>query len=52
MFLFVGNVKLINFEKNRVLVCTSQVDMTRGKNPRLKMVKPNRLEPGVRTVNQ
>jgi hypothetical protein len=49
---FPANVNLINCEKKRVLVRTSQADTTHGKNPRWKMVKPKRPEPGVWTVNQ
>jgi hypothetical protein len=43
---FPMNVNVINFEDKRVLVSTSQADMTRGKNvivsdePRARMVKP------------
>jgi hypothetical protein len=55
--LFPTNVNLINFEEKRVLVCTSQADMTPGKSvivsdePRQRMVKPRIPELGVWTVN-
>jgi hypothetical protein len=56
--LFLVNVSLINFEEKKVLLRTSQADMTHGKNvivsdePRRRMVQPKSPEPGVWTVNR
>jgi hypothetical protein len=56
-YLFPTNVNLINFEEKRVLVRTSQADMTHGKSvivsdePWQRMVKSRSPELGVLIVN-
>jgi hypothetical protein len=48
---------MINFEKKKALVCSSQADTTKGKNvimsdePRVRMLKPRSPEPGEWKVN-
>jgi hypothetical protein len=55
---FPANVNMINFEEKKVLMCTSQVDSTGGKNvvvlnkPHAGMLKSRSPEPGVWKVNQ
>jgi hypothetical protein len=55
---FPMNVNMINFEEKRVLVLTSQADMTKGRNvivsdePRVRMVKPKNQELDVWKINQ
>jgi hypothetical protein len=55
---FSANVNLINFEEMKVLVLTSQADMTLGKNVvvsderRARMMKPPSPEPGVWKINE
>jgi hypothetical protein len=55
---FPMNMNMINFEEKRVLVRTSQVESTRGKNvivseiPWARMIKPKSPEPWVWKTNQ